>query len=524
METKTKQTQGAPEGEGAQRLERIPLHLVRRSPYQVRREEVPGPEMLASVAVHGLINPVTVRPLPDGAFELIAGHRRFAAFREVRPEEPIPAIVLAADDMTAEDLLVAENFFRRDLTLMEEAMSVAQLRAHGRTVEQVAAVVHKSERWVYRRMAIGGVAEHWREFFHAWDASYDEVKQIARLPLGVQRDAWTAFIERLADDCDFKAPAGDADGAKYRADFIGDLESRAGDKAQLLDLLGKYLPGGDPEEPERIVRDWFTAERGLAAIMGAKRLLDPKTCPFDCARECKGCTKRSDVQADLFADDDGARAIPRCHDGGCWRAKAAAAAAKKTTSGTDGNKEVPALAPPSASSSDALPESGKKEGLASLPERDADSLAGPASLGAGQPAPVRASSSSPAPEPETSPAGESRVGSGDGGNDRGPARAEVSSKKTQIPAGLLDLVARLAALYTLLRFRHGDSQRSIMFDALELQAGTVWALGMFEAGGLLDRVEAVAPHLVAGNREMREFNKLFDSLKLDLGLFAKWRP
>ena len=483
METKTKQTQGAPEGEGAQRLERIPLHLVRRSPYQVRREEVPGPEMLASVAVHGLINPVTVRPLPDGAFELIAGHRRFAAFREVRPEEPIPAIVLAADDMTAEDLLVAENFFRRDLTLMEEAMSVAQLRAHGRTVEQVAAVVHKSERWVYRRMAIGGVAEHWREFFHAWDASYDEVKQIARLPLGVQRDAWTAFIERLADDCDFMVSAGDA------ADFIGDLESRAGDKAQLLDLLGKYLPGGDPEEPERIVRDWFTAERGLAAIMGEKRLLDPKTCPFDCARECKGCTKRSDVQADLFADDDGARAIPRCHDGECWRAKAAAAKAgpEVSSSGTDGNKEVPALAPPSASSSDALPESGKKEGLASLPERDADSLAGPASLGAGQPAPVRASSSSPAPEPETSPAGESRVGSGDGGNDRGPARAEVSSNA--------DVAVRMGAVWFCAAILNGETLESILPSIGALKADEV------RRGGWRAAVEQKALPRLRRNRD-----------------------
>ena len=109
---------------------------IRKSPYQVRTDEAPDPALVASVATHGLISPITVRADAGGeSYELIAGHRRLAAWREARGGEPVPAIVLDASDRAAEDLLVAENFVRQDLTPIEQALTVKQLRDHGRTVE-----------------------------------------------------------------------------------------------------------------------------------------------------------------------------------------------------------------------------------------------------------------------------------------------------------------------------------------------------------------------------------------------------
>ena len=135
---------------------------IRKSPYQVRAEETPDDGLVASIATHGLLNPVTVREDEGGAtFELIAGHRRLAAWILSRGSQPIPAIVLAADDMAAEDLLVSENFVRRDLTPIEQALTVKQLRDHGRTVDQTAAVVRKSTRWVQRFSAIAGIGQPW---------------------------------------------------------------------------------------------------------------------------------------------------------------------------------------------------------------------------------------------------------------------------------------------------------------------------------------------------------------------------
>ncbi|MBR1608775.1 MAG: ParB/RepB/Spo0J family partition protein [Kiritimatiellae bacterium] len=465
---------------------------IRRSPFQVRRAEAPDADLAANIAAHGLVHPVTVRPLGDsGDYELIAGHRRFAAYCQAFPGAAIPATVLDVDDRAAEDMLVSENFMRLDLSVVEKAVSIKQLKDHGRSVAEVAALVRMSERTVFRFLAIGNLARPWQEFLHAWDATYAETLRIARLPPAVQRDAWTALLEYLADMCDYGAPKGNKEAQRERSAFVEAMDGRKGDKAEFLDYMRRattpvYVP--DVAVAEIIVRDWFTAERGLVAILGEKRLLDPKTCPFDCARECRGCSKRSDVQADLF-DDAGARAIPRCHDGECWRAKAAAAAAKKATSGTDGNKEVPALAPPSATSSDALPESGKKEGLASLPERDADSPGGPASLSAGPSAPVRASSSSPAPESWTAPTGESptSVGAGAGGNDRSPARAEVSSNA--------DVAVRMGAVWFCAAILNGETLENILPSIGALKADEV------RRGGWRAAVEQKALPRLRRNRD-----------------------
>lgn len=446
------------QAEAEQRLDRIPLDKIRRSPYQVRREESPGPEMLASVAIHGLINPITVRPTPDGAFELMAGHRRFAAWREVRPSEPVPAIVIAADDMMAEDLLVSENFFRRDLSLMEEAMSVAQLRAHGRTVEQVAAVVHKSERWVYRRMAIGNVAPQWRGFLHAWDLPYEIIRDIARLPGDVQSAAWGAFLSRLADVCDFRVRAGNAEDRDSREAFVSALELARDDRAEFARIVaGAFLPAEDSAaRGEAAIRAWFDpadVRHGLGAVMGAARLLDPKACPFDCARECARCAKRSDVQEDLFADD-GSRATPRCLDGDCWTAKAAAAKA--------------AANPPS-------------------PDPSAVALAASATLAADATAPDRALSSSPAPEPRTAPENVS-VGPAAGGNDRSPARAEASLSDA-------DLGVRMGVIWTVAQLLLGDRLEEILPKMAALRADEV------RRGGWRAHVREKALPRLARNRD-----------------------
>ena len=144
----------------------IPLELLHRSPYQVRREGDVS-ELAEDIRAHGLVNPITVRARPqhDG-YEVVAGHRRWAAMRLVDPGGEVPCIVLDVDDRTAEELLVAENFVRADLSIMEQAETVALLTEHGRTAEECGAVCRRSVRWAHRMRAIGGIGAPWREFFH----------------------------------------------------------------------------------------------------------------------------------------------------------------------------------------------------------------------------------------------------------------------------------------------------------------------------------------------------------------------
>ena len=291
---------------------------IRRSPYQVRAEEPADPELRQSIATHGLLNPLTVRADEDGeGYELIAGHRRLAAWIAAMGTAPVPCIVLDADDRAAEDLLVAENLVRRDLTPIEEALTVAQLRAHGRTIEQVAAVTRKSERWVYRRSAIADIGEPWRPHLAALRASYPRCLALARLPAPLRSEAWDSYLAAILRGAGMVDR--DADGLHYADTYRDGLLAARGDAR----AWARALDGsGHGAEAEAAAEAWWRDERrGLPALEQRLRPLDAR-CPFDAAGcgDCRGCTQRTDRQPDLWADDErGAAAqVPRCLDPDCY--------------------------------------------------------------------------------------------------------------------------------------------------------------------------------------------------------------
>ncbi|MBQ9726771.1 MAG: ParB/RepB/Spo0J family partition protein, partial [Kiritimatiellae bacterium] len=215
----------------------LPVESIHRSPYQVRRDAKADPDLKASIAAHGLVHPITVREDGMGGYELIAGHRRLASYREALPGAPIPATVLSVGDREAEDLLVSENFMRLDLSLVEKAVTIARLKDHGRSTAQVAELVRMSERQVYRFLAIGTLAQPWREFLHAWNATYEEALRLARLPKAVQESAWSAFFGYLADALCYTVRKGNKEDEQSRGTFIAGLEGSADDKAAFLDYL-----------------------------------------------------------------------------------------------------------------------------------------------------------------------------------------------------------------------------------------------------------------------------------------------
>lgn len=461
----------------------LPVESVHRSPYQVRRDGPADPDLVASIHAHGLVHPITCREDGKGGYELIAGHRRFAAYREALPGEPIPATVIRADDEEAENLLVSENFLRLDLSVVEKAMTIKQLRDHGRSVPQIAELVRMSERTIFRFIAVGSLSEPWRAFLHARGASYDDALKIARLPESLQQAAFEALLGAIADKLTFTVRKGNARDEEARTKFLAELDARVGDAAAFLDYILRAAPDGmfkDAPAAARMIDDWFSGESGLRRFLGDKRVLGP-SCPFDISA-CTGCHKRSDVQADLFDGPGGAREIPRCLDGDCWTARvaaakeqAAAAAAQSPASdaaspapgtanpGTDATMGVPRSAPASASSSDALPESGKKEGI-----------------------PL----SSPAPEPRTAP-DKTRLGPDAGGNDHSPARAEASLSDA-------DLGVRMGVVWTVSQLLHGDRLEEILPAVATLRAETV------QRGGWLAHVrENALPRLARNQEEAR---------------------
>lgn len=109
-------------------------------------------ELAADIRVHGLINPITVRPGHDGKFYLVAGERRMNACEIAGV--PIVAQVIAADEIIAKRIQLAENIHRDELSLEDKARAVRELYDQLGTMQAVADQVKKSKAWVSKLFAL----------------------------------------------------------------------------------------------------------------------------------------------------------------------------------------------------------------------------------------------------------------------------------------------------------------------------------------------------------------------------------
>ena len=124
----------------------LPLHKVEPNPNQPRQDFDPEQlEALArSIQEHGVVHPLTVRPLPNGYYQIIAGERRWRAARMAELKE-IPAVIMEADDKKTTELALIENLQRQDLNPVEEALGYQSLiNDYGLTQEEAASRVGKS--------------------------------------------------------------------------------------------------------------------------------------------------------------------------------------------------------------------------------------------------------------------------------------------------------------------------------------------------------------------------------------------
>ena len=119
---------GDEEPEGGGELREVPVELVEPNPRQPRRDfdEAGLLALAGSLRERGVLQPVLVRPLPGGTYELIAGERRWRAAR-LAGFETVPALVRPHDDAESLELALIENMAREDLNPVEEARACATL-------------------------------------------------------------------------------------------------------------------------------------------------------------------------------------------------------------------------------------------------------------------------------------------------------------------------------------------------------------------------------------------------------------
>lgn len=124
----------------------LPIYKIEPNPGQPRQafDEEELQALADSIEIHGIIQPLTVRELPSGYYQIIAGERRWRAARIANLSE-VPAVVMEADDRKVKELALIENLQRQDLNPVEEAMGYNSLmREYGLTQEEAAKRVGKS--------------------------------------------------------------------------------------------------------------------------------------------------------------------------------------------------------------------------------------------------------------------------------------------------------------------------------------------------------------------------------------------
>lgn len=124
----------------------IPIDLVDRNPQQPRKhfDESDLSDLSNSIRTHGVLQPILVRPIPGGKYEIVAGERRWRAAQRAGLHA-IPAVVRDLNEVEVLEIAIVENVQRTDLNPIEEAQGFqALIDRFGRTQQDIAEAVGKS--------------------------------------------------------------------------------------------------------------------------------------------------------------------------------------------------------------------------------------------------------------------------------------------------------------------------------------------------------------------------------------------
>ncbi len=196
----------------------IPLSAIRRNPYQPRTHFAEGAleDLTASVAEHGVLQPVVVVPV-EGGYQLIAGERRTRAAEQAGLRS-IPAVIRTADELAQLSLALVENLQRSDLGPLEEARAYRRLiDEFGLTQEEVARRVGRSRPTVANTLRLLAVAPAVQEALaagriteghaRAIAALQDHGAQVAALAVVTERGATVRQTESLVRETATERPA-----------------------------------------------------------------------------------------------------------------------------------------------------------------------------------------------------------------------------------------------------------------------------------------------------------------------------
>ena len=195
-------------------------------------------ELADSISQHGIIQPLSVRKLSSGYYQIIAGERRWRAARLAGLQE-VPVIVIEADDRKAAELAMIENLQREDLNPMEEAAGFQSLiESYHMTQEEAAQRVGKSRSAVTNALRLLGLTPSVRKLVEEGKLSAGHARALVPLSPSLQESAANAIVsgglsvrqaealvKRLSAEKK-EAQAKDPDEVDYLAEAQNELKAR----------------------------------------------------------------------------------------------------------------------------------------------------------------------------------------------------------------------------------------------------------------------------------------------------------
>lgn len=262
-------------------FQRLDIQRLYESPLNPRKrfDEAALGELTASIAEHGVLQPILVRPDNTGKFEIVAGARRYRAAVTAGLGQ-IPAVIREMNDKQLLEAAVIENLQRNDLHPLEEAEGYEAMMNHGYTAEQLAEKIGKSRSYIFGRLKLLALSEDGRRLFYGGLLNPSTALLVARIPTH-------KLQARAIEDITKKDYYGEIKSVREAQRWIHDR--------YMLDLDKATFPTEDGE---------------LIATAGP----------------CSACPKRTGNSPELFDDIDNANV---CTDPDCHAAKKIAAAERR---------------------------------------------------------------------------------------------------------------------------------------------------------------------------------------------------
>src|SRR5881398_3618277 len=269
-------------------VQEIALSQIKPSKANPRRrtDDSAMAELAASIRAHGVLQPILVRPVPRGGYEIVCGERRWRASKTAG-KDSIPARIVNLSDAEALQLGVIENIQREDVHELDEALGYKALIKQDPalyTVEILAAKVGRSPSYIYQRIKLAELMPNLQKAFYEGKLTAGHAAEIARLQPKDQ--------ERALTEC-----------------FPGHGTAKA------------ILKDKDPRPiGVRELRDWIQREIHLSLANAPFDVSDANLVPA--AGPCATCPKRSGSNPLLFADT--IKRADVCTDRECFNSKVAA--------------------------------------------------------------------------------------------------------------------------------------------------------------------------------------------------------